>query len=130
MRRGLQITVFILSLIPAWYGIRNAASGAAQFLPPEHVTAAMDSQFRFQSAWYFGLALILWWIIPQIEKQGALFRIIALAIFLGGLSRLYSYYTLGPPPGSGTTAMVLELALPLLVVWQARIADTQKEPVS
>ena len=69
MRRGLQITVFILSLIPAWYGFRNSIAGAAQFLPPEHLTAAIDGQFRFQSAWYFGLALILWWMIPQIEAE-------------------------------------------------------------
>ena len=123
MRRGLQITVFILSLIPAWYGFRNSIAGAAQFLPPEHLTAAIDGQFRFQSAWYFGLALILWWMIPQIEKQSALFRIIALAIFLGGLARLYSYQTLGYPPGSGTGPMLFELAAPLpLILWQARIA--------
>lgn len=123
MRRGLQIIVFILSLIPAWYGIRNTVTGAAAFLPLEHVTAAMDSQFRFQSAWYFGLALILWWIIPQIEKQGALFRICALAIFLGGLARLLSYQQFGPSSGSGTSAMILELVAPVLIFWQMRIAD-------
>ena len=122
MRRGLQITFFILSLIPAWYGIRNAIVGAAQFLPEDHVSAAIDSQFRFQSAWYFGLALILWWMIPQIEKQGTLFRILALALFLGGVARLHSYLTLGPAPGSATAAMVLELCLPLLIFWQAHIA--------
>ena len=135
MKRALQITLAILSLIPAYYGVRNTLTGAVQFMPAEQVTAAIDSQFRFQSGWYVGLALLLWWIIPQIERQTMAFRIMALAIFLGGLGRLLSYTTLGPAPGSAFPAMIFELSMPLFVdlagdggaagSWLALVPDAQ-----
>ncbi len=124
MKIGLQIILAIMSLIPLKYGIMNMINGAAAFLPPEQVTPALDSQFRFQSAYYFGLALIIWWMIPNIEKHKGLFRIIIGVIFLGGLARVYSYFTIGAPPSSMLGGMALELLLPLVIVWQAKIADT------
>lgn len=123
MKRGLQIVVGVLSLIPAIFGAYNAFAGAGRFLPQEAVTAAIDSQFRFQSAVYFGLALIIWWVLPNIEKHTALFRIIIAALFLGGLTRLYSYLTIGTPPANMFAGMILELALPLLVLWHNQIRE-------
>ena len=96
--------------------------GAAGFLPTEHVKAAIDSQFRFQSAYYFGLAFLIWYIIPRVEEHTAIFRIIVLFLFVGGLGRLYSYLTIGAPPSNMVGGMILELCLPLLIIWQAKIA--------
>ena len=123
MKLGLQIVVGILSLIPAFFGLYNAWVGAARFMQPEAVTAAIDSQFRFQSAVYFGLALIIWYILPNIERHAALFRLVILALFIGGISRVYSYMTYGEPPSNMVAGMVLELCLPLLILWHNRIRE-------
>ena len=114
----------ILSLIPGFYGLKNALAGAAAFMPIEAVTPAIDSQFRFQSAVYFGLALMIWWILPNIEKHTTLFRIAIFALFLGGLSRLYSYFTIGEPPINMFAGMILELSLPLLIIWHNQIKES------
>lgn len=123
MKIGLQIILGILSLIPLSFGSINLYLGAARFIPIDQVTAALDSQFRFQSAYYLGLAVIIWWIIPTIERHTTLFRIIISVLFLGGLGRLYSYFTLGAPPTGMFYGMILELCLPILIIWQARVAS-------
>ena len=121
MKRGLQIVVGVLSLVPAGFGALNAMLGTGRLLPQEAVTAAIDSQFRFQSAVYFGIALIIWWMLPNIEKHTALFRIIILSLFLGGVARAYSYATVGMPPPNMLGGMVLELCLPVLILWHNKI---------
>ncbi|MDJ0628803.1 MAG: DUF4345 domain-containing protein [Rhodobacter sp.] len=122
MRRGLQIVLAILSLIPLWFGILNTTGGAARFLDPDLVNAALDSQFRFQSAWYLALAPIIWWVIPQVEKQTMLFRIIVALIFIGGLGRVWAATIHGMPPSTMIGGMMLELIVPVLIPWQARVA--------
>lgn len=124
-KTGLQIAMGILSLIPLYFGFLNMFLGAARFLPLEHITPALDSQFRFQSAYYLGLAMVIWWVIPNIEKHTTLFRLLIGALFLGGLARLYSYFTVGAPPTPMFAGMVLELLLPLLIIWQAKISDQE-----
>ncbi|MDQ2088706.1 DUF4345 domain-containing protein [Marimonas arenosa] len=122
MRRRLQIVMGVLSVVPLAFGLMNTVGGAGLLVPQDAVTAAMDSQFRFQSAWYLALAVIIWWMIPQVERQTALFRIIVAFLFIGGLARVWSATTLGMPPGDMFAGMVLELCLPILIPWQARVA--------
>lgn len=121
MKLGLQITVGILSLIPSAFGSLNAILGAGRFLPQDAVNAAIDSQFRFQSSIYLGLAFVIWWMLPNIEKHTTLFRLVIAALFIGGVSRLYSLMTIGPPPPVMIGGMVLELCLPLLILWHNKI---------
>jgi len=122
MKLGLQIILVALSLIPAYFGITGMMDGAAMFIAPEHVTAALDSEFRFLSAYYLGLAVLIWWILPNIERHTTLFRIVIGALFLGGLTRVYSIVMVGAPPTPMLGGMVLELALPLLLLWQAKLS--------
>ncbi|WP_299282852.1 DUF4345 domain-containing protein [uncultured Tateyamaria sp.] len=124
MKLGLQIVVGVLSLIPGFYGVVNLWVGAARFLPPEAVNAAIDSQFRFQSGVYFGLAVMIWYVIPRIDREVALFRMIALAIFVGGVGRVVSWVTVGQPDAIMSGATVLELTVPLLIIWQNAIRQS------
>lgn len=121
MKRTLQGVLVILALIPFGFGAANLIFGAGRFLPSGDVTAAIDSQLRFQSAWYLGLAAIILWIVPRIERETALFRIIILSLFIGGVARAWSWYALGAPPVGMQLGMYLELALPLLLPLQARL---------
>jgi hypothetical protein len=122
MRRSLQVVVALLSLLPLTFGVLGVLFGAARFLPDQAVPANLDSQVRFLSAWYVGLAVIAWWMIPAIEKHTTLFRIVCAAVFLGGLARLLAWYSVGAPDMRFLVVLSAELLFPLLIPWQARVA--------
>ena len=122
MKRALQIIVAILSLLPLGVGTLGFVFGAGLFLPDGVATPKLDSQFRFLSAWDVGLACIVWWIIPRIEEQTALFRIVCLAVFLGGVGRVVAWYITGSPGAAFLAVTLVELSIPVLIPWQARVA--------
>lgn len=122
MRRALQVTIAILSLAPLMFGLTNLCLGAARFMPTDDITIAIDSQFRFQSGVYVSLALLLWWMIPRIERVTWPFRAVALGLFLGGVGRVISMQQFGTPEGNMFAGMILELAMPLFVLWQWLVA--------
>jgi hypothetical protein len=122
MRRALQITLLILSLIPFIFGLTGVIFGTGRFLDASAVVPQLDSQFRYLSGWYLVLCFLVWWMVPTIERHGTLLRIIALALFIGGLARAVSWATVGQPPVFQIAAMILELSFPLLAVWQSRVA--------
>ncbi len=130
MRRALQVTIAVLSLAPLIFGLTNLWSGAARFMPVEDVTIAIDSQFRFQSGVYVCLALLLWWMIPRIEQVTWPFRAIALGLFLGGIGRVISMEQYGTPEGMMFYGMVLELCMPIFVIWQWWVARQAQSPVA
>lgn len=125
MKRGLQIFLAVLSLIPFGFGIVNFVLGARFHMPPECVTPRIDSHIRFQFTWFFGLGLIIWWIIPNIEQHTTLFRIIALTLFIGGIGRLASIYVVGIPDAQIVAATAIELLFPLLILWQNSIRTSK-----
>lgn len=118
-KRPLQITIGILSLLPLTFGILGIIFGSERFGVAPNPN--LDSQFRFLSSWYLGLSVIIWWMIPNLEKHGVLIRIICAAIFLGGLSRLLAINHSGLPEQRFIIVLVIELLAPLLIVWHHRV---------
>lgn len=124
MKRGLQIILAVLSLIPLYFGLSGLLFGPKLIMPSENINAAIDNVIRYQSGYYLSLFMLIWFILPNIEKHTGVFRILILAIFIGGLGRLYSYLTIGTPPSQMVVGMFLELGAPLLILWQARLAKS------
>jgi hypothetical protein len=118
-RRVLQALMLLLSLLPLVFGGLGIVFGISRFGISGN--ANLDSQYRFLSAWYLGLAVLAWWIVPQIERQTALFRIICGAVFVGGLARCLTIQTIGWPDTRILVVHTVELLFPLLAVWQASI---------
>ena len=123
MKRALQVIVAVLSVLPLAVGALGFIFGAGLFLSAGVATPKLDSQFRFLSAWDIGLTLIVWWIIPRIEYQTALFRIVCFAVFLGGVGRVIAWYLTGSPGAAFLTVTAIELLIPLLIPWQAYVAN-------
>lgn len=121
MKKTLQIILIVLSLIPLYFGVTGIIFGAAQWLAAGDVTAAIDNQYRYLSAFYLSLAFLIWWMIPNIERHATPLRLLIAAIFIGGLARAYSHYTVGTPPMSNIAGMVLELGSPIIAWMQSRI---------
>jgi hypothetical protein len=84
----------------------------------------LDSNLRFFGGVWLGLGVAILWLVPSIEKQGVLFRVIWGAIFLGGIGRLLSMVFLGLPPIPfiGFTALEV-IGAPLFIYWQYRVAQ-------
>lgn len=127
MKRGLQIILGLLSLIPLMVSIVGVTIGLGRWLSPEMVEPQFDSHYRYITGYYLSLTLIAWWMIPTIEKHQTLFRIIGGAIFFGGIGRAISWMTVGAPSQMAMIFTGIELLFPLLMVWQAKLP--QNEPI-
>lgn len=83
----------------------------------------LDSHFRYLSGLLLGLGLVFASSVPAIERRTARFRLAALIVVCGGLGRLLAWPLGGAPGPAHVAALVMELAVvPLLVLWQARVA--------
>ena len=84
-RRLLQVATAILSLIPIATGIIAMAGVgdplyAALDLPRSPL---LDSNLRFFGGVWLGLGLGMLYLVPSIERQTVLFRVLWGAVFLG-----------------------------------------------
>ncbi|GJL97295.1 MAG: hypothetical protein DHS20C06_11120 [Hyphobacterium sp.] len=122
MKRALQIFLAVFSLAPLYFGVIGVMSGAGGMMSPAAVTPDLDSQFRYLSGLYIGFTLIIWWFIPNIDRHVWLFRLMVLAIFLGGAARLFSFISVGAPAPEMIVGIGIELSLPLIIIWQTTVA--------
>jgi hypothetical protein len=117
MKLGLQIVLGLFSLIPLAFAVMGMANGAAGLDPGGQVAAAVDNQFRYLSGMYVVVTLLLWSIIPEIEKHFRTAAIICAALFVGGIGRYLSQMAVGPGTETQLSGMYIELGSPLLLVW-------------
>jgi hypothetical protein len=60
MRKSLQITLLILSLIPLFFGLTGVIFGTGRFLAEGNVVPQLDSQFRYLSGIYLLVSFLIW----------------------------------------------------------------------
>jgi hypothetical protein len=124
-KRGLQIVTAVLAAIPVATGLIGLLGVddplyAAAGVPP---IAVLDTNLRFFAGVWLGLGLALYWLIPTIERQTVLFRVLWGMVFIGGIGRLLSMTMLAAPPTSFITFTALEIVgAPLFILWQSRLA--------
>ena len=97
-RRGLQVTLGVLSLIPFGSGLAGMVFGP-RTLPGDTsvVQPTLDAEYRFANAFWFAAAPALWSALPRIEKQTTLIRALLGTVMLGGVARLLSWRRVGRP---------------------------------
>lgn len=122
-RRALQAVVAIACLVPLAIGGISVARGPGWLGHAPVVPTDLDSQFRYVSGIFLALGGGFVTCIPAIERKGARFRLLGLLVVAGGLSRALSWATVGAPSAGHQLGLVMELGVvPLLMLWQARIA--------
>jgi Domain of unknown function (DUF4345) len=129
-RRGLQVTLGVLSAIPFLSGLTGMLVGA-KTLPGDNsqLDATADSEYRFVNAFWFATVPIIWSAIPRIDQRAGLTRGLTATVFVGGLTRLVSWRTTGRPHGVFIAATLLELVgVPAVMVWQSRVACLASGP--
>lgn len=124
-KRLLQAVTAMLALVPLITGI----IGMFGIDDPLYALAGLprlpvlDSNMRFFGGVWFAQGIAILYLVPSIERQTVLFRVVWGAIFAGGIGRLLSMYVVGAPPLPfvGFTALEI-IGAPLFVLWQARVA--------
>jgi hypothetical protein len=133
-KRVLQTVLAILGLIPILTGGLDFVLGArslhmvGSLMPLDAVNdVVLDSQIRFLAAIWLGVGIILYWVIPSIDRQTKLFRLLMGGIFLGGIGRMSSAVLVGIPPVQFLAVIVLELVgVPILILWQSVLSKSNK----
>lgn len=123
-RRGLQVTLAVLSAVPFLSGLAGMLFGPKP-LPgtTTEFNATADSEYRFINAFWFATAPVIWSAIPRIEHRTKLTRSLTAIVFLGGLARLVGWRTAGRPHPVFIAAIALELVgIPAVMGWQSRVA--------
>jgi uncharacterized protein YjeT (DUF2065 family) len=126
-KRGLQIATAVLGTIPVLTGIITMFGLSDPIYASANIPASalLDSNLRFFGGIWLGLGIALYWLIPHIEKQTVLYRVLWGMIFLGGIGRLLSmvFLALPPLPFIGFTALET-IGAPLFIWWQAHLSRT------
>lgn len=128
MRLSFKIVLMVLSLIPLFFAVTGLLGGAAANNGGVAVSAGLDNQYRYLSGYYLSLFFGIWYVLGDIDTRGTVLRLLVLAIFIGGLARLYSYVQVGEPPARAMVGMALELGAPILALWH-RLIERSVGPV-
>jgi hypothetical protein len=122
-RRALQAAVAFACLTPIAAGAAGALQGPAMLEGAAQAGVDLESHFRYLSGLLLGIGLAFAAVIPAIERATGLFRTLGLIVFVGGLARLLALFGDGLPGAGHRYGLVMELVIvPLLVLWQARVA--------
>ncbi|WP_336958455.1 DUF4345 domain-containing protein [Sphingobium aquiterrae] len=124
--RLLQAVVAIACLVPLLAGGMGVLRGPVWLkgvgaLGP--LPADLDSHFRYMSGIFLGVGIAFASCIPDIARMGPRFRLLGVLVVAGGLARLLSLVEVGAPTPGHRFGLVMELGVvPLLMLWQARVA--------
>jgi hypothetical protein len=125
-RRALQVVNALIGIATAGLGSVQLAFGvdsplyASANLPQFPV---LDSNLRFFGGMGLGIGLALLWIVPSIERQASVFRVVWICAFLGGVGRLVSAALAGVPSQMLMAFTILEVVgAPVLIYWQNKVA--------
>jgi hypothetical protein len=130
-KRALQVVVAIACLLPFIVGGQGVLQGPAPFGHLTELPRDLDSHFRYISGIFFATGLGFASCIPNIEAKGARFRLLGLLIFVGGLARAVSLIAVGVPSTGHVLGLGMEtIVVPLLMLWQWRIARSYREASS
>lgn len=121
-RRLLQIVASLAALIPLTVATTSILRGAT-WLTHAPAPPDLDSHFRYMSGIFLGVGIAFATCIPDIERKGPRFRLLGALVITGGLARALSLASVGPPSAGHLAGLGVELvAMPLLLLWQVRVA--------
>ncbi|MEW8068317.1 MAG: DUF4345 domain-containing protein [Candidatus Thiodiazotropha endolucinida] len=110
------------------YGTTGPGPFSEAWVEPGNTTSLLlDADLRFFGALMLGIGLVMIWLMREVEYGGTVLRIIAGAVLVGAIARVYALVQFGSAGMAGTVPIVVELLLPVaLIVLQASISrDTQ-----
>lgn len=127
-KKILQIVLGLASLAPLIIGLMDYLPGVQKYFPAgTEIPTKLDSEFRFMVGAFMGYAFMGFYIARHVTTAIWPLRIMCIGVFIGGLGRLISALTVGPPPTGLYISMVIELLFPLFMVWQNAVVKKQNQ---
>lgn len=128
--RVLQIFLTILGAVAVVAGTGTVLFGVRSILGAEAVTPTVDSEMRFYAVWYAAAGGIILWAARRVESETTTIRGVAGLFFVAACSRVLSWIVVGRPHPFTVTLMIIEFALPLIIIpWQAAVGRERREGI-
>jgi hypothetical protein len=87
------------------------------------VTPTVDSSLRYANAFKLAVGPVIWSQLTRVERSPAVTFALS-TIFIGGLTRLWSWQQRGRPHPVTVSAIVLEtLGPPVMIAWQRSVSS-------
>jgi hypothetical protein len=117
MRTMLQVLLAVGGVAAIAISLLHIALGPASIPGSIPVNATMDSEDRFYASLFLAYGAAVLWCVKEVERKAKFVQLLALVFFIGGLARVVSMLVVGLPHPFFIAMTVLELALPLVLVW-------------
>ncbi|MEU3230125.1 DUF4345 domain-containing protein [Nocardiopsis alba] len=131
--RSFQVLLFLLALFVTVAGTMNVLFGTVPLPGDTSVSPVVDSNYRFFSAIFLAMGIMLLWIVPRpLERDRSLaLRWVCGAVLLGGLSRILSLFVAGIPAPLSFFLMGMELVVPpVLFLWHRSLSSRSVGPAA
>ncbi|MEU3019627.1 DUF4345 domain-containing protein [Nocardiopsis sp. NPDC007018] len=118
--KAFQALLVLLALFVVVVGAVDTLFGTAPLPGETAVSPEVDSNYRFFSALFLAVGLLLLWIArdPLAADRSLTLRWVCGAVVLGGLARVLSLAVAGPPAALLLLLMAVELVVPPLLLWR------------
>ena len=127
MESALKYILYAIAIVVAITGF-NVLFGGASAIPGSSggAEATVDNELRFFSVFWLAYGVFSFWVALNVKAQYKFIPAIALAFFIGGLGRLVSILSVGPPASILIPAMILEFVIPIaiyVIYWKLYIKN-------
>ena len=90
--------------------------GNRWLVPGQATTLLLDSDLRFFGAMMIGIGIVFFWAIAKVEALGSVIYVLASAVALGAVARIYARIRYGDPGTAGAIPVVIEVVIPVLLI--------------
>jgi hypothetical protein len=120
----------VLATVAVASGLFGMLAGPTALPGAGPVDATVDSEYRFSNAFWFTAGVVVWWAVPRVHLATTVLRLTLGAAFLGGMARLLAAAASGWPHPVFLGTLGVELVLvPLVLLWQSKIAEAASRPM-
>ena len=121
--RLLSAFLYAGGAVPVLTGIYAVLTGSGGIPGENEAGASVESELRFYAVLWIAFGAALIWTAPRAARETKLVRALMAVLFAGGIARAIAWAAEGRPDGLFVVLLVLELAIPpLVVLWQRRVA--------
>jgi hypothetical protein len=114
MLRLLAVLAALFGLVCTAIALAHLALGPNSIPGSIPVNATMDSEDRFYATLFLGFGIAMMWSSRDLRARANIFKALMAIFFVGGIARIVSILTVGPPIPFFQVMTVLELLIPPL----------------
>lgn len=120
MRRAFQAFLALFGVTVIGISIAHMAIGPTAIIGAVAVNPTMDGEDRFFAGVFLCIGVALLWCARDVEHKRSYINFVAAAFFIGGIGRFLALVLVGVPHPFYVAMLVVELALPPLMVLAAK----------